>query len=83
MNLERQPEWISKVIKETLDHELVHHGKFSLFQFSRFCGKYGLKQIAEQSEQYAQLFSVTGRNSPHKAETEAVAVAKKKALIEF
>ena len=82
MNLECQPAHIRTIIGETLDYELVHHGKFSHFHFTRFCGKYGLKQIAEQSDQYAALFSVTGQRSPHKDETAEIA-AKKKSLIEF
>ena len=82
MDLEAQPEYVRQVITETLDHELVHHGKFSHFHFTKFCGKYGLKQIAENSTQFASMFSVTGQRSPHREETEAVA-AKKKALIEF
>lgn len=80
MNLECQPDYVRKVIDETLDYELVNHGKFSHFQFTKFCGKYGLKQIAENSEQYANMFGVTGQRSPLKEET---TVARKKALVEF
>lgn len=80
MNLEHQPPHIRKIIEETLDHELVNHGKFSLFHFTKFCGKYGLKQIAENSTQFANMFSVTGQRSPHKEETTEL---RKKALIEF
>lgn len=80
MNLERQPENIRKIIEETLDYELVNHGKFSLFHFSGFCGKYGLKQIAEDATAFVNMFSVTGNRSPLKEETTA---ARKKALMEF
>lgn len=80
MNLERQPEYIRKIISETLDHELVNHGKFSLFHFSKFCGKFGLKQIAEDATSFVDMFSVTGNRSPLKEETNAV---RKKALLEF
>lgn len=80
MNLERQPDDIKAIINETLDHELVHHGKFSLFHFTKFCGKFGLKQIAENSTQFANMFSVTGQKSPLKEETTA---ARKKAVLEF
>lgn len=82
MDLESQPENIKEIIQQTLDHELVHHGSFNHFHFVRFCGKYGLKQIAENSTAFAQMFSVTGQMSPHRAETEAAAV-KKKPLVEF
>ena len=80
MNLDRQPPHIQQVIEETLDHCLVNHGKFSQFHFTKFCGKYGLKQIAENSTQFANLFSVTGQRSPLKEET---AAARKKAIVEY
>jgi hypothetical protein len=80
MNLEMQPRYIRKIIDETLDYELVNHGKFSLFHFSGFCGKYGLKQIAEDATAFVNMFSVTGNRSPLKEETNAV---RKKALMEF
>jgi 5'-3' exonuclease, N-terminal resolvase-like domain len=81
MNLDSQPDNVKQVIKETLDHELVNHGKYSHFHFTKFCGKYGLKQIAENSQAFAAMFSVTGQRSPHREETEAI--AKKKSLVEF
>ena len=84
MNLDAQPEEIQLAIKETLDHELVHHGKFSHFHFMKFCGKYELVTIAEQAASFAEMFSVTGKYSPHKEETKAIHEAKKAtALIEF
>lgn len=81
MDLSSQPDHIKAVINQTLDHELVHHGKYSHFQFTKFCGKFGLKQIAENSQQFANMFSVTGQRSPHREETEAA--AKKKPVLEF
>jgi hypothetical protein len=81
MDLSAQPDNVKAVIQSTLDHELVNHGKYSHFHFTKFCGKYGLKQIAENSQQFANLFGTTGQRSPHREETEAV--AKKKALLEF
>lgn len=77
MNLECQPLEIRKVIDETLDYELVHNGKYSHFHFVKFCGKYGLKQIAENAEAFAQMFGVSGQKSS-KEEAKP-----KKALIEF
>jgi hypothetical protein len=79
MNLECQPPEIRAAIEQTLDHELMHHGKYSHFQFTKFCGKYGLKQIAENAQQFANLFSATVQ----KSEARAVAIEKKKSLIEF
>ncbi len=83
MNLEYQPERIKKVINETLDHELVHHGKFSFFHFQKFCGKYGLKQISENSTNYVSMFSVTGQRSPLKEETNAARKKAENPLLEF
>jgi hypothetical protein len=80
MNLECQPDNIKAIINQTLDEQLVNHGKYSHFHFTKFCGKYGLKQIAENSAAFANMFSVTGQRSPLKEETNA---ARKKALIEF
>lgn len=81
MNLECQPDYIKQAIVETLDHELVNHGKWNFFQFTKFCGKYGLKQIAENSQQYAGLFSITENKSVVKEEL--ADARKKKSLIEF
>jgi hypothetical protein len=78
MDLNKQPDDIKQKIEETISHELVHHGRFNMFEFQRFLGKYGLKQISENITQYVDLFSVTGRKSPHKAET-AIIHAEKKA----
>jgi hypothetical protein len=80
MDLTCQPDHIKQVISETLDAALVNHGHFSLFHFTKFCGKFGLKQIAENSTQFANLFSVTGQRSPLKDETKE---KRRKALIEF
>lgn len=84
MNLECQPDNIKQIIADTLDHELVNHGKFSFFHFQKFCGKFGLKQIAENSTNFVNMFSVTGQRSPLKDET---AEARKKndpaSLLEF
>ena len=63
MDLERQPDHIKALIKQTLDHELSHHGKFSHFQFVKFCGKFGLKQIAESAQNFADFFNTTGRQA--------------------
>jgi len=71
MDLDCQPPEIRQLIKETLDHELVHHGKFSNFHFQKFCGKYGLKQIAESSTNFVDMFS--GKKYPEQ----------KKATIKF
>lgn len=79
MNLERQPANIRGIMADTVKHEIVHHGTFSLFHFQKFCAKFGLKKIADDAQHFIELFSSTGRNSPLKEETKAVNAVKKKA----
>jgi hypothetical protein len=71
MDLDCQPADIRQLITETLDHELEHHGRFSNFHFQKFCGKFGLKQIAESSTNFVDMFS--GKKYPEQ----------KKATIKF
>ena len=78
MNLERQPDHIRAIMKEMVETASVQHGKFDLFYFQKFCGKYGLKKISEDVTSYIELFSSTGINSPFKAETKAFNEEKKK-----
>lgn len=79
MDLEAQPSEIRQIIEETLDHELVHHGVFSNFHFVRFCGKYGLKQIGENSTSFANMLSTSIEKSQRRTES----LAAKPAIIEF
>jgi len=78
MDLERQPPDIRAFIQQTIEHEVVHHGQFSLFHFQKFCGKYGLKKISDDVTHFIELFSSTGRNSPHKEETKAIRAEQKR-----
>jgi rRNA-processing protein FCF1 len=81
MDLTAQPVDIRQLITETVDREVVQHGKFSLFHFQKFCGKYGLKKVSESATDFAHMFSITGKNSPHKEETRQFHEEKKKGLI--
>ena len=81
MSLDGQPDHIKQVIEETLDHELVHHGKFSYFQFMKFLGKYELESIAKQAQSFVNLFSITGKNCPHRNQTKETKSAN--SLLEF
>lgn len=74
-----QPADIQKLMTDTVDHAVIHHGTFSLFHFQKFCGKFGLKRISDEITNFIPLLSSTGINSPHRAETKALNVAKKKA----
>ena len=78
MNLEQQPDWVRQQMFDTLNHEAVNHGQFSLFHFQKFCGKYGLKKISEDVTNFIPLFSNSGLNSEHKEETRIVQEAKKR-----
>lgn len=80
MNLvDGQPKDIQERIEQVIDHAVVNHGTFSLFHFTKFCGKYSLKRIGDDATQFIQLFSSTGLNSPMKAETKAINDEKKAA----
>ena len=74
-----QPPDIQALIEQTIDHAVVHHGRFSLFEFQKFCGKYSLKRISEEVTQFIPLLSSTGLNSPLKAETKIINDEKKAA----
>ncbi len=77
MNLFEQPPRIRQLIDETIKHEILHHGQFSLFHFQKFCAKFGLKKINEDAQHFMELFSRTGINSPLKAETKLINAEKK------
>lgn len=78
MDLSKQPDDIRQLITSTIEHEVVHHGQFSLFHFQKFCGKYGLKKISEEATYFIELFSSTGLKSPHKEETKAINAEKRR-----
>ena len=84
MDLTAQPADIRKLIEDTLDYELQNHGKFSHFHFTKFCGKYGLNQIAENAQAFAEMFSANGkRKQSTELKPSQVHGEKKKSLIEF
>jgi hypothetical protein len=72
-----QPKDIQAKIEQVIDHAIVNHGTFSLFQFQKFCGKFQLKKIGDDVMNFVPLFSSTGLNSPLKAETKLVNEEKK------
>jgi hypothetical protein len=78
MNLFEQPEDIRALIKQTIEHEILNHGQFSLFHFTKFCAKFGLKKISEDAQHFIELFSSTGRNSPLKEQTKVINAEKKR-----
>ncbi len=78
MDLSKQPVDIRQIITETIEHEAVHHGQFSLFHFQKFCAKFGLRKIADEAQHFIELFSSSGIKSPHKEETKAIRAEQKK-----
>lgn len=83
MHLEKQPTDIRALIEETIQYESTNHGKFSHFQFVKFCGKFGLKQIAENAQNFADMFGTTGRKNSPSSEKIEQAVAGKSPLIKM
>lgn len=67
MNLEYQPDHIKAIIKETIESAQHETGKFSFFEFTKFCGKFDLKQIAENGQQFADLFNASPERAAQKA----------------
>jgi len=61
MNLEGQPDFVKEAIKQTIEHETQNTGKFSFFHFQKFCGKFGLTRISENSTSFVDMFSATGK----------------------
>lgn len=80
MALDKQPENIRQIMSTLVPTARENAGKFSIFHFSRFCGKYGLAQIGDRVDQYGDLFSVSEAKT-RRLEEKANAQGNK--LIEF
>lgn len=57
MDLESQPDDIQERIVKTVLTGLNDPGTFSYFHFMKFLGKYELKKVADQAEQFVPMFS--------------------------
>lgn len=57
MNLQKQPDDIQKVMFKTIMDGFNNPGTFSYFHFIKFCGKYELKKIIEQAENFTRMLS--------------------------
>lgn len=60
MNLRKQPQHIQEVMFNTLEEAETNVGKFSMFHFGKFCGKYKLKKIAEDMTSFVPMFTNAG-----------------------
>lgn len=57
MDLEAQPPHIRKLIADTIEDAKANTGKFNYFNFMKFLGKYDLKKLAQQLDQFAAMLS--------------------------
>jgi 5'-3' exonuclease len=57
MDLTMQPDDIQKLIVKTVVDAMKENKKFSYFHFMRFLGKYELKKVAEQADNFVQMLS--------------------------
>lgn len=57
MDLTMQPEDIQKLIVKTVLSGIKRQTKFSYFDFMKFLGKYQLKKVAEQADNFVPLLS--------------------------
>jgi hypothetical protein len=57
MDLERQPPHIRQLIIDTIEAAKENTGKFNYFNFMKFLGKYELKKLAQQLDQFANMLS--------------------------
>ena len=85
MDLEKQPPEIRQLMSETVKNARENIGKFSLFHFTKFAGKYELKTIIEQANQFAQMFNVSHQNyeTIYNHSPESKAKERANLLIEF
>lgn len=57
IDLTKQPKDIRIKIFNTVERSLESPGKFSLFYFLRFLGKFELKELTKNADQYAEMLS--------------------------
>ena len=57
MDLTKQPDHIKQKMSETIEEGMNAKKKFNYFNFLRFCGKYSLKKISGNLEQYVMMLS--------------------------
>jgi len=57
MDLTAQPDVIKEMVKETIDEAFENPGQYSHFHFLKFLGKYELKKISEQVDNFVKMLS--------------------------
>jgi hypothetical protein len=57
MDLTAQPEEIRELIEETIREAMANPGRYSHFHFLRFLGKYELRKITENVDNFVPMLS--------------------------
>ena len=57
MDLEKQPKEWRILMDDTIDENMENPGKFSLFQFMKYLGKFEMKKVAKNVTTYADMLS--------------------------
>jgi len=57
MDLRKQPEEYRQLMEKTISEEMADPGTYSYFHFMGFLGKYEMKKLAAQAEQFAGMLS--------------------------
>jgi len=57
MDLSKQPAHIRKLIKDTITAEMKNPGTYSFFDFLQFLGKYDMKKLTGNIENFAKMLS--------------------------
>ncbi len=58
MNLQKQPTCILNKIDNCIDTSMNNIGKFTLFHFLKYCGKYKLNKVSEKIEMYSPMLAL-------------------------
>lgn len=58
MDLEAQPDWVKKKMMKNILKNENNPGHYSHFHFLGFCGKYELKKVVEQAENFTRMLSL-------------------------
>lgn len=57
MDLKAQPDNIKQLINSSIHEELERKSGFSLFHFLKFCGKYELQRLIDESANFVRMFT--------------------------
>lgn len=72
-----QPKDIKDLMIDTVDKAVLSHGKFNLFKFQSFCGKFKLKKISENVMNFVPMLSKTITSSHNELGVEVDRITQK------